>query len=170
MPPAQGWHTNLWSVPYLKKQNKIKICVVFNNCCNYRYWRPQIPLVFLSPLLSLERGQGREKERERKTWVWVLVASRMPPLGTWPATPACALTGNWTCNPSFRGQYSIHWATPARALWWFFETLFFFPSLHSPDCSRLMLTQFLWGVLDANTAHCLLPGEDYLSPCTVVLR
>ena len=46
-------------------------------------------------LLS-ERGEGREKERERNSHVW-LPLSR-PLLGTWPATQACALTGNRTAD------------------------------------------------------------------------
>ena len=53
--------------------------------------------------LFLERGEGREKERERNINVWEihwLVASCMPPLGTWPTTQACALTRNWTSDPS----------------------------------------------------------------------
>ena len=43
--------------------------------------------VFLKILfiLLLERGEGKEKERER--------------LETWPATQACALTGNQTSDP-----------------------------------------------------------------------
>ena len=42
--------------------------------------------------LFLERGEGREKERERNTNVWLPLAH--PALGAWPATQACALTGN----------------------------------------------------------------------------
>ena len=40
----------------------------------------------------LERGEGREKERERNINVWLPLTC--PQLGTWPATQACALTGN----------------------------------------------------------------------------
>ena len=48
----------------------------------------------------LERGEGREKDRERNINVWL---PRMhPQLGTWPATQARALTGNWTGNPCVR--------------------------------------------------------------------
>ena len=61
-----------------------------------------------------ERGEGWEKKRERHIYVWLPLT--WPPLGTWPATQAYALTGNRTgdllvCNP-----HSIHWATPAWAL------------------------------------------------------
>ena len=42
--------------------------------------------------LSLERGERMEKEKERNINVWLPLAQ--PPLGTWPATQACALTGN----------------------------------------------------------------------------
>ena len=62
----------------------------------------------------LERG--REKERERNINVWLPLLHPQP--GTWPATQACALTGNWTSDPLVRrpaGRPSIHWATPARA-------------------------------------------------------
>ena len=47
--------------------------------------------------LFLDRGEGREKERERNISVWLPLVH--PLLGTWPATQACALTGNRTCNP-----------------------------------------------------------------------
>ena len=47
---------------------------------------------FLIYLLFLEIGEGREKERERNINVWLPPVC--PPLGTWPATQACALTGN----------------------------------------------------------------------------
>ena len=46
--------------------------------------------------LFLERGEGREKERERNINVWLPLTR--PLLGTWPATQACALTGNQTCD------------------------------------------------------------------------
>ena len=45
--------------------------------------------------LFLERGLGKEREQERN----IKFASCTPPLGTWPATQACALTGNWTGDP-----------------------------------------------------------------------
>ena len=46
--------------------------------------------------LFLERGDGRQREGEKNQYV---VASRVPQLGTWPATQACALTGNRTGDP-----------------------------------------------------------------------
>ena len=64
-------------------------------------------------ILFLERGGGRDKERARNINVWLPLM--WPPLGTWPATQACALTGNWTSNPLVHSACSIHWATPARA-------------------------------------------------------
>ena len=42
--------------------------------------------------LVLDGGGQREKERERNTNVWLPLT--WPLLGTWPATQACALTGN----------------------------------------------------------------------------
>ena len=47
--------------------------------------------------LFLERGEGREKERERNINVWLPLTP-----GTWPATQACALTGNRTRDPLVR--------------------------------------------------------------------
>ena len=44
--------------------------------------------------LFLERGEGREKDRKRNISVWWPLT--WPQLGTWPATQACALTGNQT--------------------------------------------------------------------------
>ena len=46
--------------------------------------------------LFLERGKGGRK-RERNTNVWLPLSHLL--LGTWPATQACSLTGNWTGNP-----------------------------------------------------------------------
>ena len=63
--------------------------------------------------LFLYRGEGRDKERERNINVWLPLM--WPPLGTWPATQACALTGNWTSGSLVHSPHSIHWATPARA-------------------------------------------------------
>ena len=57
---------------------------------------------FLRFYLFLERGEGREKERERNIDVWLPLAHL--PLGTWPTTQACALTGNRTYNPLVRRQ------------------------------------------------------------------
>ena len=66
--------------------------------------------------LFLERGEGRENERERNISVWLPLM--WPPLGTWPTTQACALTGNWTSNPLVCRPMSSHWATPARVHSW----------------------------------------------------
>ena len=56
--------------------------------------------------LFLERGEGREKERERNISVWLPLT--WPPLGTWPATQACALTGSQTRDPPVCSLHSIH--------------------------------------------------------------
>ena len=44
-----------------------------------------------------KRGEGKKKGRERNINVWLPLTR--PQLGTWPATQACALTGNRTSNP-----------------------------------------------------------------------
>ena len=52
--------------------------------------------LFLKVYLFLQRGREGEGEGEKQQCV---VASYVPPLGTWPTTQACALTGNKTGNP-----------------------------------------------------------------------
>ena len=47
--------------------------------------------------LLIFRERGREKERERNINAWLPL--KCPLLGTWPATQACALTGNQISNP-----------------------------------------------------------------------
>ena len=47
--------------------------------------------------LFLDRRKGRVKEKERNISVWLPLMC--PSLGTFPATKACALTGNQTGDP-----------------------------------------------------------------------
>ena len=54
------------------------------------------------------RGEGREKERERNVWLPL----ERPLLGTWPATQACALTGNQTGD--FGSQASTQSTEPCQ--------------------------------------------------------
>ena len=58
-----------------------------------------VKLFFLKNILFIyfQRGEGRGKERERNISVWLPLVCR--PLGTWPATQACVLTGNQTSGP-----------------------------------------------------------------------
>ena len=58
-----------------------------------RYLFLKILFIYLFP----ERGEGKEKERDRNINVWLPLVH--PQLGSWPATQACALTGNRTSNP-----------------------------------------------------------------------
>ena len=67
---------------------------------------------FFKDLFIYFRDRGREEERERNINMWLPFAC--PLLGTWPATQACALTGNGTSD--LLGLHSIHWVTPARPL------------------------------------------------------
>ena len=52
---------------------------------------------FFKFYLFIFRGEERGKERERNISVWLPL--ERPLLGTWPATQACALTGNRTGDP-----------------------------------------------------------------------
>ena len=92
---------------------------------NYMLW------FFKRFYLILERGEGREKEGKRNINVWLPLM--WAPLGTWPATRACALTGNWTGNPLVHSPCSIHWATPARI--WLIYFIYHLPL--PPLCSLL---------------------------------
>ena len=47
--------------------------------------------------IYFQRGEGKEKERQRNINVWL--PPDCPPLGAWPATQSCTLTGNQTSNP-----------------------------------------------------------------------
>ena len=55
--------------------------------------------------LFLDRGEGREKEERNNSVCLPLVC---PLLGTWPATQACALTGNRTGDSLVHSLHSIH--------------------------------------------------------------
>ena len=66
-----------------------------------------------------------------------------PPTGAWPTTKTCALTGNWTGDPLFAGQHSIHWATTARAIYFINITSYMVFSIHMDHCEWLnMLTSW----------------------------
>ena len=108
--------------------------------------------------LFLERGEGREKERERNIDRPPLACSQ---LGTWPATPACALSGNRTVTLQFSGQCSIHTGHTSQGsllifiyhLWvWDCQFhVFAFPSLLLDKCDsfnslvvRLLYSTIFW--------------------------
>ena len=65
----------------------------------------------------LERGEGKDKERERNINVWLPLTC--PPLGTWPVTQACALTGKGTSNPLVRRPALSPLSHTSRAVLWF---------------------------------------------------
>ena len=54
------------------------------------------PFFLLRFYLFILRGREGDREGENMS-VWFPLA--LPPLGTWPVTQACTLTGNWTSNP-----------------------------------------------------------------------
>ena len=53
-----------------------------------------LKIYILKTLFISDRGERREKERRRNITVWLPLVHAL--LGTWPATQACALTGNQT--------------------------------------------------------------------------
>ena len=60
--------------------------------------------------LFLEREEERAKERERNINVWLLL--KWPPLGTWPTTQTCALTGNRTGFAACAESTELHQPGP----------------------------------------------------------
>ena len=100
------------------KKNKVNIIQIFtihfsaNTTRNLFMCMHIIGFLKILFIYFLEWEEGKEKE-ERNVSVWVSLVC--PLLGTWPATQACALTGNQWATLWFTGQSSIHWATPARA-------------------------------------------------------
>ena len=97
-------------------------------------------IFFLRFYLFIFRQRGRRGERGREISVWLSLARPLP--GTWPPTQACALTGNWTRNPLVCSQCSVHWATPARAIF-----IFFFLILFSLCCPHWLFFASLYFIL-----------------------
>ena len=71
-------------------------------------------MFYLKIYLFIFRERGKEGEREGNISVWLPLARYL--LGTWPATQACALTGNELVTLWFTSQHAIHWVTPVRAV------------------------------------------------------
>ena len=86
---------------------------------------------FLRFYLFIYLLEGKEKERKRNINVWLPFTC--PQLGTWPATQACAPTGNRTGDLWSTGQCSIHWATHARAPFLFLYNQF--SKIYEDGCS-----------------------------------
>ena len=51
-------------------------------------------ILFIYLFFRERRREGKERERNISVWLPLMC----PSLRTWPATQACALTGNWTGN------------------------------------------------------------------------
>ena len=94
----------LSAVFWRSKEFKVCLChlnIIFNNM---NHCLPNIVLIsnlhfnFFLKILFIFRGRGREGKGEGEKHQCV-VTSHAPPLGTWPATQASALTGNGTCDP-----------------------------------------------------------------------
>ena len=76
-------------------------------------------LSFLRFYLFIFRQRGREGERERNSNVWFPLAR--PLLRTWPATQACALTGNRTGSPLLRSSMLSPLSHTSEAHFWIFK-------------------------------------------------
>ena len=69
--------------------------------------------------LFLQRGKEKEKERERNINVWLPLVC--PLMGTWSATQACVLTGNWTSNPLLHSPAFNPLSHISQGLWKFVD-------------------------------------------------
>ena len=92
--------THFWKI--IQRINNTITCLFLNSA---QYYSLNACLILFHCLKSiifknvislfLER-KVRENERERKSNVWL--SHKCPPLGTWPATQACALTTSGTSD------------------------------------------------------------------------
>ena len=71
--------------------------------------------------LLLERGKGREKERERNIHVWDVASHIATNWGPGLQPRHVSWLGIRPVTFRFAGQCSVHWATPARAIYIFLE-------------------------------------------------
>ena len=62
---------------------------------------------FLKHFILFLESKERKREREGEKCQRMAASHTPPPPGTWPATQACALTGNQTSDPSVTGRRSI---------------------------------------------------------------
>ena len=76
--------------------------------------------IYFLKILFIFRERRRDREREgenhrcgRETSIGCL--SYMPRLGSWPATQACSLTGNWMGGLPFAERLPNNWATSVRS-------------------------------------------------------
>ena len=79
--------------------------------------------------LFLERGEGRERNINVRN-IHQLPLTR-PQLGTWPATQACALTGNGTTNISLCGTMPSQLSHTGQGV----------PALFTEPSSSILLSQ-----------------------------
>ena len=91
------------------------------------FWKYWVSFLFLKKdfiYLFLERGEGREKERVRHSNVWLLLAH--PHQRPKPQPRHVPWLGIELATLWFSGRHSIHWATPARAIYIFLKILFIY--------------------------------------------
>ena len=84
--------------------------------CRWERGAPWAVLWGLWLRLYLFRERGREGEREGEKHPCV-VASCTPPMGDLACNPGMSPDGIEPATLGFAGPHSVHWATPAGALW-----------------------------------------------------
>ena len=88
---------------YTRTHMYVHTCIHMHTCiCVYTYAHTHIFLKILFIYFQIVWKGGRTRRREgEKHHVWLPLMC--PQLGMWPATQACALTGNQTHDPSVYG-------------------------------------------------------------------
>ena len=100
--------------------------------------------------LFIYRQRGREGEGEGEK-CQCLVASHVPPLGSWPATQECALTGNQTSD-------SLVHRPMLRPLSYTSQGLLFIPLCYSVQGLALTHENYTPSWVFELVIHCLVPS------------
>ena len=113
------------------------------------------------------RERGREEERERNINVWLPLPC--PLLGTWPATQARVLTGNWTSDSGSQAGVIYCLSLP---LWIFLPvTELIHCCGHRKDRKKIRNSFFpLKPTTFRNWKNCLCCMNIYFSVCVLVIE
>ena len=100
VPPLENLSLPLLNYCLIAQVNNVnaRIQRIFSAFSRTNIQRRETLMFIFFKILFLERGSGGERERNINVWL----PFERPLLRTWPATQACALTGNQTSEPLVR--------------------------------------------------------------------
>ena len=120
--------------------------------------------------LFLETREGREKERERN--INVCLPLVCPPLGTWPATQACALTGNQTGDPLVRRLVLKPLSCTSQGYLMFLKVIFSYPKLLGWDfmkeCTEEILPEVIFSSFPFSVTFKIYSQKNNNSQCRFI--